>query len=147
MQIQHAGKGEKVLGYLGRYAFRIAISNSRIESLDNGQVTFQYRDNKTQQLKHPTVSAEEFIRRFLLHVLPRGFVKVRAYGLWSGHASDKRQKAQALLAPEPPDQPVGEFSGVSELTTGDPPPRLCPQCQKGHLIFVALVLPQWTRGP
>src|SRR5207245_6294804 len=83
VQIQHAGRVEKVLEYLGRYAFRIAISNSRLERFEDGQVSFAYRDNRTQENKHVTVSAEEFIRRFLRHVLPKGFVKVRAYGLWS----------------------------------------------------------------
>jgi hypothetical protein len=79
VQIQHAGRGDKVLEYLGRYAFRIAISNSRLEKFENGQVTFAYRHNKTQELKHPTLPAQEFIRRFLRHVLPKGFVKVRSY--------------------------------------------------------------------
>ena len=96
VQIQHAGRGEKVLQYLGRYAFRIAISNSRLERFENGQVTFTYRDSQTQEIKHPTLSAQEFIRRFLRHVLPKGFVKVRAYGLWSATQSAKLQKARAL---------------------------------------------------
>lgn len=78
---QHAGRGQKVLEYLGRYVFRIAISNSRLERLENDTVTFRYRDNRTQQLQHPQVSAHEFIRRFLQHVLPKGLVKVRAYGV------------------------------------------------------------------
>jgi hypothetical protein len=148
VQIQHAGKGTKVLDYLGRYAFRIAISNSRIEQFQDGQVTFRYRDNQTQQLKHPTVSAQEFIRRFLLHVLPRGFVKVRTYGLWSGHGTERRQQARALLTPEgqvqsPAAEPVADGAPGTLAAT----PRLCPQCQKGHLIFVARLSPQWTRAP
>jgi hypothetical protein len=148
VQIQHAGKGEKVLDYLGRYAFRIAISNSRIERFENGQVTFGYRDNKTQQLKHPTFSAEEFIRRFLLHVLPRGFVKVRAYGLWSGHGAEKRKKAQALLAPCQPTKPtISEPELDSKSVAPEAGLPLCPKCKKGHLIFVARLSPQRTRAP
>src|SRR5262249_5846943 len=86
IQMQQAGCGQKVLDYLGRYAFHIAISNSRLEKFENGQVTFRYRDNKTQAIKHVTLQAAEFIRRFLRHVLPKGFVKVRAYGLCSARA-------------------------------------------------------------
>lgn len=148
VQIQHAGKGEKVLDYLGRYAFRIAISNRRIEKLEQGQVTFRYRDNQTQQLKHPTLSAQEFIRRFLLHVLPRGFVKVRTYGLWSCHGAEKRQKARALLTPEREVQaPLAESLTHCAPGTIEATPRLCPQCKKGHLIFVARLSPQWPRAP
>ena len=78
---QSAGSGTKVLEYLARYVFRVAITNSRIEAFDRGQVTFRYRDNRTQQCRHLRLPAEEFIHRFLLHVLPRGFPKVRHYGL------------------------------------------------------------------
>ncbi|MCX6903522.1 MAG: transposase, partial [Verrucomicrobia bacterium] len=78
---QHAGHGEKALDYLGRYVFRVALSNSRLERFADGQVTFRYRDNRTQQVKRVQIPAPEFIRRFLLHALPKGFVKVRSYGL------------------------------------------------------------------
>ena len=64
-----------------RYVFRIAIANSRLESIDNGQVSFRYRDNRTQQIRHVTLPAHEFLERFLQHVLPRGVVKVRYYGI------------------------------------------------------------------
>jgi hypothetical protein len=148
VQIQHAGRGEKVLEYLGRYAFRIAISNSRLERFENGQVTFGYRDNRTQQPKHLTLSAEEFIRRFLRHVLPQGFVKVRSYGLSSSTNGDKLQKARELLAapqaevcahpPTLPDSP-GRLP--------PPPPRLCPQCQRGHLLWVRELWPQRLSRP
>jgi hypothetical protein len=149
---QHAGSGTKVLDYLGRYVFRIAISNSRLEYFEDGQVTFGYRDNKTQQLQHLSLSAHEFIRRFLRHVLPKGFVKVRSYGLWSARSGDKLEKAHALLAPpqapsttvaEPP-PPAGANSHPSTL---NPQPRLCPQCKTGHLLWVRELLPQRTRAP
>ena len=132
-----------MLDYLGRYVFRIAISNSRLEAFDQGNVTFGYRDNRTQQLQHVTLPAEEFIRRFMRHVLPKGFVKVRAYGLWSARAADKLQKARALLSPAPASwtPPVWSASpspGPAPLSTGDSHPihRLCPQCKTGHLIWV-----------
>jgi len=95
---RHAGSGQKVLEYLGRYVFRIAITNSRIEAFEDGQVTFRYRNNRTQLIEHLSLSAEEFIGRFLRHVLPKGFVKVRSYGLWSAQGAAKLEKARALLA-------------------------------------------------
>ncbi len=69
-----------VLEYLGRYTHRVAISNHRLISLENGQVTFTYKNRKTEQIQQTTIEAVEFIRRFLLHALPNGFVKIRHYG-------------------------------------------------------------------
>jgi len=78
------GKPENVIEYIGRYSFRIAISNNRIKDISNGQVTFEYKDYKDEaKIKTMTISAEEFIRRFLLHVLPNRFTKIRHYGLLS----------------------------------------------------------------
>ena len=77
------GGGEAAFKYLAPYVFRIAISNSRIVKLEDGRVTFKYKDSATDQVKFATVSAEEFMRRFLQHVLPERFVKVRYYGLLS----------------------------------------------------------------
>jgi len=142
---QHAGRGDKVLEYLGRYVFRIAISNSRLERLEKDTVTFTYRDNRTQEIKHPQVSAHEFIRRFLQHVLPKGLVKVRTYGLWTANNSDKLERARSLLAaaapPSAPALPQSSPAPVPAL------PSLCPRCKTGHLMLVASLLPQRTRGP
>jgi hypothetical protein len=77
------GTGEAAFKYLAPYVFRVAISNSRILKLEDGRVTFKYKDSATDQVKYATVSAEEFMRRFLQHVLPERFVKVRYYGLLS----------------------------------------------------------------
>ena len=71
------GSGEAAFKYLAPYVFRVAISNSRIVKLEDGRVTFKYKDSATEQVKFATVSAEEFMRRFLQHVLPERFVKVR----------------------------------------------------------------------
>ena len=142
---QHAGRGDKVLEYLGRYAFRIAISNNRLERLENGTVTFTYRDNRTQELQHPQLSAGEFIRRFLQHVLPKGLVKVRSYGLWGANTADRLKQARRSLEPAPP---------TAQPATAPPPPvsvppplRVCPQCKVGHLVLVATFLPQRARAP
>ncbi|HWU41019.1 MAG TPA: transposase, partial [Candidatus Acidoferrum sp.] len=137
-----AGSGEKVLGYLARYVFRIALSNSRLEQLTEGEVTFRYRDNHTQQLRHLTLPAEQWIERFLQHVLPKGFVKVRTYGLWSAPqrallAHIQTQFASAgparLPAPVEPDRiaPAG--------------PTVCPQCKLGHMIFIRAIAPERKR--
>jgi hypothetical protein len=142
---QHAGSGQKVLDYLGRYVFRIAISNSRLERFEQGQVSFAYRDNRTQQMQHLKLSAEEFIGRFLRHVLPKGFVKIRSYGLWSANNRDKLQKARTFLAVDkaPNPRPAQTVKEAPVL----PPSPLCPQCKVGHLVLIASLLPQRTRAP
>ena len=84
------GRGEQaVLDYLARYVFRIAITNARIVGLDDAGVTFAYRDRKTGRRRICRLSGEAFMRRFLQHVLPRGFHKVRYFGLWhQAHRQD-----------------------------------------------------------
>ena len=78
------GKAENVIEYVGRYSFRVAISNERIKNVEDGQVTFEYKDYKdNSKIKLMSISCEEFIRRFLLHVLPNNFTKVKHYGLLS----------------------------------------------------------------
>src|SRR5881396_2732869 len=98
---QHAGHGDKVLNYLARYVFRIAITNSRLESIESGNVRFHYRDNRTQQLRHVTLPGIEFIHRFLQHVLPRGATKVRYYGILSPSCKPQLQRARQLLPLNP----------------------------------------------
>ena len=76
------GKTENVIEYVGRYSFRVAISNQRIKNIENGKVTFEYKDYKdNSKIKLMTITAFEFIRRFLLHVLPDCFTKIKHYGL------------------------------------------------------------------
>lgn len=76
------GSPENVIEYIGRYSFRVAISNSRIKNIDNGFITFEYKDYKDNgKIKLMTLTANEFIRRFLLHVLPSKFTKIKHYGL------------------------------------------------------------------
>lgn len=78
------GGPENVIEYIGRYSFRVAISNERIKDISNNQITFEYKDYKDHsKIKEMTISAEEFIRRFLLHVLPNHFTKIKHYGLLS----------------------------------------------------------------
>lgn len=145
---QHAGSGQKVLDYLGRYVFRIALTNSRLEQFQNGQVTFRYRDNRTQQLKRVTLPAHQFIDRFTQHILPKGFVKVRCYGLWSGHCKEQRQKikeqlALSPLAHPPLERPLPPPVLVFSLPQGP----LCPNCKNGHMVVIAQILPHRNRPP
>jgi Putative transposase/Transposase zinc-binding domain len=130
---RHAGSGHKVLDYLGRYVFRIALCNSRLEKLENGQVTFHYRERKTQQLKSCTLSADQFMERFLQHVLPKGFVKVRSYGLWSARNHDQLQRVKECWPLPPPPQ---DIPSKPLRPAADQPNDLCPQCKQGHLIFI-----------
>jgi len=138
---QHAGRGGKVLDYLGRYVFRIAISNSRIESIDNGAVRFRYRDNRAQEMRRVTLPGVEFLARFLQHVLPRGAVKVRNYGIFSPSSKSMLARARQLLSQNSPaeeqssssPQPVAPHSSsVREWAT-------CPLCRIGTLVLIGSV--------
>ncbi len=105
-----------------------------------GQVTFRYRDNRTQQMCRVTLTAQEFIRRFLLHLLPRGFPKVRYYGLASASASQKRERACSLLQaqsrlPESANPPSALAAQPAALP-------LCPRCQKGRLQVLEILRPR-----
>jgi len=143
---QPVGNGLPALKYLAPYIFRVAISNNRILKLNNGEVTFRYKASDTGQSEVCTLSAEKFIQRFLQHVLPKGFVKVRYYGFFSSglrqRLSSLRQhliSVQSTSSPTPNDaQP--------ELETSQPQPEIplpnhkirCPVCgqamKRGHLI-------------
>jgi hypothetical protein len=92
------GSGEQAFQYLAPYIFRVALSNNRLRTLENGNVTFAYKESATDQLKRCTVTAEEFIRRFLQHVLPPRFIKVRYYGLLSPSNRQLLQQARQLLS-------------------------------------------------
>jgi len=92
------GSGQQAFQYLAPYIFRVALSNNRLRNLHDGQVTFSYKDSATDQLKHCTLTAEEFIRRFLQHVLPPRFIKIRYYGLLSPAHRQLLLKARHLLS-------------------------------------------------
>ena len=145
---QPAGRGEQVLDYLGRYLFRVAITNSRLERIEDGQVTFRSRDNRTQKLQRVTLSGVEFLHRFLQHVLPRGCTKVRYYGLWSPTCRAQLAQARALRsAPRhaPADVPTANPS-PSPLASA-PLAGRCPHCRMGTLRVVAVLRPYRLRSP
>jgi hypothetical protein len=92
------GKGqEAVLNYLARYVFRIALTNRRLMAMDETHVTFRYKDHDTGQWRTVRLEGVQFLRRFLFHVLPKGFHKVRYYGLWHPCKRDRQARARLLL--------------------------------------------------
>jgi len=131
------GGPQAVLAYLSRYTHRVAISNRRLISADHTGVTFQWKDYRIEgpgQHQTMTLSTDEFIRRFLMHVLPRGFHRIRHYGLLaSGNRAANIARARELLAvPACPKQP-----DTSEAPAADEPPMLprpCPCC--GGRMFI-----------
>ena len=136
----------KVLQYLARYIHRVAITNSRILSIDNGQVTFRYRATGTTKTKSMTVSAAEFIRRFLQHVLPAGIHKVRYYGLWSS-SNRKHLRAMQRFLTEPVEEQQGQCQDDLDGQILPPPEaRPCPHCQTGTLVWIRR-LPRQRRAP
>ena len=141
---QHAGSGDKVLDYLGRYVFRVALTHNRLEHIQDGLVTFRYRDNRTQQIRHVTLSGIEFLHRFLQHVLPRGCTKVRYYGLFSPHCPSKLDQAPARI---PVSVPASTSSVISSNADTSSRPQPCPYCHVGKLVLVDTLQPQRSRSP
>jgi len=141
----------KVLEYLGRYIHRVALTNSRIVAIEDGKVTFRYRDSGTGQTKTMTLAAQEFLRRFLQHVLPRGVHKVRYYGLWSPSHRDQLHLWQDRLAPEPvrasAPQPTHSAPTAAQAIPSPPPARRCPYCKSGTLVLVRHLPPQGRPPP
>ena len=130
---------EKVLDYLGRYTHRIAISNHRILSVDGAQVSFRWRDyrhgSKNRVMK---LDVDEFMRRFLLHVLPRAFVRIRYYGFLANcHRSRLLDLCRTFLNVELHSETQSsvrqDWASILESLTGSDPLR-CPKCKKGRLI-------------
>ena len=141
-----------VLEYLGRYTHRVAITNNRILNICNGDVSFLWRDYADQnRQKTMTLKAEEFIRRFLLHVLPSRFVRIRHFGLL---ANRKRKNTIALCR-----KILGNGNTVTQPNTSKETWQeqlfricgidvtLCPVCQKGRMGIVALLLPLRCNSP
>ena len=129
---------EGVLAYFGRYTHRVAISNHRIVSLKDGMVTFTYKRRTTNQIKQSTISAVEFIRRFLLHTLPKGFVKIRHFGFLANRdKAEKIEKVRRLFGvPSQRGNPASKsVEEMMHTLTGIDITR-CPCCKKGKMIVV-----------
>jgi hypothetical protein len=135
------GGPEKVLDYLGRYTHRVAISNHRLKELKDGQVSFTYKDYKHEhQQKVMTLSADEFLRRFLMHVLPNGFQRIRHYGLLGNrHRTENLARCRALLAmPEPVTQTRRDYREHCQQLSGHDLLR-CPQCKTGTMVRIGCI--------
>ena len=137
----------QVLDYVGRYTHRVAISNHRLLDMDDGHVRFRYKNYRADRAERPqtmTLAATEFIRRFLLHVLPAGFHRMRHYG-WLGHRHRTHTLAQCRQLLGTPAVPpiVGEtrrpdYRDRAESLTGVSL-QACPVCPGGHMIETACV--------
>jgi hypothetical protein len=145
------GGPQQVLDYVGRYTHRVALSNHRLLDIDNGQVRFLYKDYRdASQQKTMTLSADEFIRRFLLHLLPDRFPRIRYYGFLSNrYRSSKLAQCRRLLhMPTPVEAPVEspkdyrdrheDLTGVSLHT--------CPVCHQGRMVRIAILEPVGRGG-
>ncbi len=129
---------EQALKYLARYTYRVAISNERIESLDDGQVTFRYKAYAHgHRLRRMTLTAHEFLRRFMQHVLPRGFVRIRSFGLlaYRGREQQLAHCRRILHVAESEstagkEEEVGSSAAEVDITR-------CPFCGQGTLQLVA----------
>jgi hypothetical protein len=144
---------QQVLEYVGRYTHRVAIANQRLLDMDDGHVRFHYKNYRADPAQTPqtmTLEASEFIRRFLLHVLPSGFHRIRYYG-WLGHRhrTDTLARCRQLLgttvaaAPPIPSEtrPPSDYRDRYESLTGVSL-RGCPVCADGHMIVTL----SWLRG-
>ena len=144
----HYGQGESVvLQYLARYVFRIAITNHRIISMDKTHVTFRYKDRKGARLITSRIEGCEFIRRYLQHVLPKGFHKVRYYGIW--HTSNSNH-VSTLVGPI---TIAAIMSGRAPAKTENkdlviPAKTLkCPYCGSDQLILLEQLPRPRSRSP
>jgi ssDNA-binding Zn-finger/Zn-ribbon topoisomerase 1 len=129
------GDGNRALKYLAPYIYRVAITNNRIEKLEDGQVSFRFKNSDTDQWETVTLPAFDFIHRFLQHVLPKGFVKIRYYGLLSPIKKNLLAVAKYLLGD----------NRHSDVTPAVAEQYLCPQC--GAKLRRVKSLPKLTRAP
>jgi len=133
---QPVGSGQQAFQYLAPYIFRVALSNNRLSKLPDGQVTFSYKDSATDQVQRCTLTAQEFIRRFLQHVLPHRFIKVRYFGLLSPGNRHLLQKARELRGAA-----IGKLKS-QDLKPTEPVAALrCPHCG-GPLTLTGLLTPR-----
>jgi hypothetical protein len=148
------GGPERVLKYLGRYTHRVAISNQRLLAFQDGQVSFQWKDyreaDKQQQSKTLTISADEFLRRFLLHTLPPGFQRIRYFGFLANRFRQEKLALCRQLLHGIRSDLLPPVTACQQLlaTLSQPLLPCCPKCQRGHMLRI-LVLPayRWPAVP
>jgi hypothetical protein len=136
-------KTKKVLAYLSRYVYRVAITNNSIIALENDHVTFRYQNADTGEWKTMRLSAMEFLRRFLQHVLPKGFHKVRRFGFLHPTNRKTLRRLQLLLWERDRNRSAAR---EQEIEAGTGIEKLCPHCKKGTMVVVTR-LPRRSRSP
>jgi hypothetical protein len=130
------GGPEQVLKYLARYTHRVAISNSRILSITDDKVTFLWKDYADAgKVKPMTLDAVEFIRRFLLHILPAGFMRIRQFGFLANRARREKLALCRALLGAPSASPRSALAEAGDRKADE---RLCPVCRTGHMILIRL---------
>ena len=143
---------EQVLDYVGRYTHRVALSNNRLLGISDGQVSFRYKDYRHDaQPKTMTLEAEEFIRRFLLHVLPAGFQRIRYYGfLGNRYRKEKLARCRQLLGmsadEEPAQETASDYRERYEALMGVSL-RRCPACHQGCMQVIEILPPNPFNRP
>jgi Putative transposase/Transposase zinc-binding domain len=143
---------QAVLAYLSRYTHRVAISNSRLLALDEHGVTFRWKDYRAKgktRYKPMTLAPEEFMRRFLLHVLPGGFHRIRHYGLLANGARKTNLALARELLHVPPAQalPVSSEAQAAEVPIAAPPPFACRHCGHAMIILQTFARSESIRAP
>jgi hypothetical protein len=144
---------QQVVDYVGRCTHRVAISNNRLLDMDGGQVRFTYKDYRADPPDSPktmTLTATEFIRRFLLHVLPTGFHRIRSYGLLGArHRRAKLARCRQLLGTPPPETPAttapADYRDRYHALTGRSL-RICPGCHDGQMRVIEHVVSAFSRS-
>ena len=144
---------ERVLEYVGRYTHRVAIANSRIVDIEDGKVRFQWKDYRNEnRQKVMTLDAGEFIRRFLVHVLPEGFQRIRYYGFMGNrYRKQKLARCRELLGMQHSDTPVNpkerrDYRDKVEELTGVSL-RECPFCRQGQMVCIEVLAPVASQDP
>jgi len=141
----HLNKPETVVQYLARYTHRTAISLSRIVEVDESSVSFKWKDYRDHQKKIMTLDGAEFLRRFLLHILPKGLMRIRHYGYLANRVRVKQlEKIRTWIAEEKPlsqKQPPMKTTMITVFESR----HLCPNCKTGHLIPQGIILSEKER--
>ena len=135
------GGPAQVLAYLGCYTHRVAISNHRLLSLQDGKVTFNWKDNRNGHVRSTmTLSADEFMRRFLLHVLPRGLQRIRQFGLLANRRRGELARCRQLLGASTQTVESLDYKSLEQTVTGTSL-QPCPACRTGTMKFFSSLVP------
>jgi len=128
------------LEYLGRYTHKICISNYRILKITDSHVTFRYLDRKVNKVANKKVRGDDFIKLFAEHILPKGFVKIRHFGILSSRTKKETlTMARKSLAAKPPPPKVKMTTREFMIMTTGKDPYACPKCKQGEMIVIAIL--------